>query len=226
MDIVRRVLDEEKRELEKFKSIQVEKHLEAKIDLGYLLCADPNELDEVRLKWVNYPSPMQHFWFQIINFFFVGLFFRSEKDTYLAELARDNVQLIVNALWEQPTERVEECIVAKLPAPTFVLPRKKKCPVPRPLTKWEKFAQEKGIVKKKKDTKVFDDVLEVRIVQLCNVLRLPSAVYLTFASLYFCSSLSIEMGSYIWFPSCTSWTWKGLGAWGTRKCRSNGRSIC
>lgn len=50
MDIVRRVLDEEKRELEKFKSIQVEKHLDAKIDLGYLLCSDPNELDEIRLK--------------------------------------------------------------------------------------------------------------------------------------------------------------------------------
>lgn len=50
MDIVRRVLDDEKRELEKFKSIQVEKHLEAKIDLGYLLCSDPNDLDEIRLK--------------------------------------------------------------------------------------------------------------------------------------------------------------------------------
>lgn len=50
MDIVKRILDEEKQELEKFKSISVEKHLDAKIDLGYLLCSDPNELDEVRLK--------------------------------------------------------------------------------------------------------------------------------------------------------------------------------
>lgn len=56
MDIVRRVLDEEKRELEKFKSIQVDKHLEAKIDLGYLMCSDPNELDEVRLQWVKFSS--------------------------------------------------------------------------------------------------------------------------------------------------------------------------
>lgn len=56
MDIVRRVLDEERRELEKFKSIQVDKHLEAKIDLGYLMCSDPNELDEVRLKWVKFSS--------------------------------------------------------------------------------------------------------------------------------------------------------------------------
>lgn len=72
------------------------------------------------------------------------------------------MQLIVNQLWEQPTERVEECIVAKLPAPSFVLPRTKKCPVPRPLTKWEKFALEKGIKKTKKDKKVFDEELDVR----------------------------------------------------------------
>lgn len=69
--------------------------------------------------------------------------------------------MLVNSLWEQPTERVEECIVAKLPAPTFVLPRVRKCPVPKPLTKWEKFAQEKGIRKVKKDKKVFDADLEV-----------------------------------------------------------------
>lgn len=51
MDIVRRVLEEERRDLEKFKSIQVEKHLEAKIDLGYLMCSDPNDLDENRIKF-------------------------------------------------------------------------------------------------------------------------------------------------------------------------------
>lgn len=50
MDIVRRVLDEDKREVEKHKSIEVEKHLEVKVDLGYLLCSDPNDLDEKRLK--------------------------------------------------------------------------------------------------------------------------------------------------------------------------------
>lgn len=67
----------------------------------------------------------------------------------------------MNSLWELPTERVEECIVAKLPPPSFVLPRQRKCPVPRPLTKWEKFAQEKGIKKTKKDAKVFDEELDV-----------------------------------------------------------------
>lgn len=51
MDIVKRVLEEEQREAEKFKSITVNKHLETKIDLGYLLCSDPNDLDEKRLKY-------------------------------------------------------------------------------------------------------------------------------------------------------------------------------
>lgn len=86
---------------------------------------------------------------------------RKEKEQYLADLTRDNVQLIVNELWQQPTERFEETIVAKLPAPSFVLPRQKKCPVARPLTKWEQFAKEKGIKKTKKDKKVYDDELEV-----------------------------------------------------------------
>lgn len=101
-----------------------------------------------------------------------------DKEDYLAELTRDNVQLIVNALWEQPVERFEECVVAKLPEPSFVLPRSKKCPVPKPLTKWQQFALEKGIKKTKKDKKVYDDVLDVCVVfdfdihfscdELCN----------------------------------------------------------
>lgn len=90
---------------------------------------------------------------------------RSDKSDYLKDLTRDNVQLIVSDLWEQPTERVEESIVAKLPPPSFVLPRMRKCPVPRPLTKWEKYAQEKGIKKTKKAKKVFDEVLDVNYEQ-------------------------------------------------------------
>lgn len=86
---------------------------------------------------------------------------RNDKENYLLSLARDNVQLLLNEIWQLPTERVEECIVAKLPAPAFVLPRQRKCPVAKPLTKWEKFAKEKGIQKKKKDKKVFDTELDV-----------------------------------------------------------------
>lgn len=97
---------------------------------------------------------------------FSNLLCRNSKDQYLADLTRDNVQLIVNELWKQPTERVEECIVARLPAPSFVLPRSRKCPVAKPLTKWEQFALEKGIQKTKKDKKVFDEDLDVRYLLL------------------------------------------------------------
>lgn len=57
MDIVKRVLEEEQREAEKYKSIEVNKHLETKVDLGYLLCSDPNDLDEKRLKYVRLNHP-------------------------------------------------------------------------------------------------------------------------------------------------------------------------
>ena len=42
------------------------------------------------------------------------------------------------------------------------LPREKPVPKPRPPTKWEKYAREKGINKRKKDKKVWDDILKVR----------------------------------------------------------------
>ena len=53
-------------------------------------------------------------------------------------------QILFNAIWELPTERVEEAIVAVLPPPTFNLPREKPVPKAKPLTKWEQYAKEKG----------------------------------------------------------------------------------
>lgn len=120
--------------------------------------------------------------------------YRKGKDQYLADLTRDNVQLIVNELWQQPTERFEETIVAKLPAPSFVLPRSRKCPVPRPLTKWEKFAQEKGIKKTKKDKKVFDDELEVRPFTLSSTEFFFEWIFIKIVRI-----LLTEMGTNVWF---------------------------
>jgi regulator of ribosome biosynthesis len=90
-------------------------------------------------------------------------YFRSEssRDGYLKDLARDNTQLLLNKIWELPTERVEGVIVAKLPAPTVVLPREKPLPKPKPLTKWQKYAQEKGITKIKKSKLKWDETLQV-----------------------------------------------------------------
>ncbi|XP_017461196.1 PREDICTED: ribosome biogenesis regulatory protein homolog [Rhagoletis zephyria] len=134
MDIVKEVLEKQQRTLEKYKPITVDKHLEVRLDVGSLMCTDPNDLDEKGL--------------------------RSNREQYLLDLTRDNTQLLINAIWEVPAERVDECIVAKLPAPATVLPRLRKVPGPKPLTKWEKFAKEKGIKKKKTDKKKYDEVLD------------------------------------------------------------------
>lgn len=87
--------------------------------------------------------------------------FRTDQEEYLMALTRDNTQLLLNEIWELPTERVEETIVAKLPAAKYRLPRARKIPEPKPMTKWQKFAQEKGIKKQKRDKKVYDQVLDV-----------------------------------------------------------------
>ena len=89
--------------------------------------------------------------------------YSSRIEEYINNLTRDNVQLTINEVWKLPTERVDEAIIAKLPTPTFILPRARRIPKPKPLTKWEQFAKEKGITKKKKGTSKlkWDDVLQV-----------------------------------------------------------------
>lgn len=117
-----------------YKSIKVDKLLDLQLDLGTLLAIDTNDLDTKQL--------------------------RSGKDDYLKKLARDDTQLLLNALWELPTERVENNIVAKVPKPTFIIPREKPVPKPKPLTKWEQYAKEKGITTKKKSKLTWDEVLK------------------------------------------------------------------
>jgi len=115
-------------------STVVSKPIQPELDLGHMLAIDPNQTEFSEEKMP------------------------SEED--LMELGRDCAQLLINSLWQLETERVEEAIVAHLPPPTFVLPREKPCPKPKPMTKWEKYAKEKGIdKKKKKDRLVWDDVV-------------------------------------------------------------------
>lgn len=68
--------------------------------------------------------------------------------------------MLMNRIWELPTERVEEAIVVKLPKPVYPLPRSKRVPRPKPLTKWQKFALEKGIKKTKKTKATWDEQLQ------------------------------------------------------------------
>ncbi|XP_033340376.2 ribosome biogenesis regulatory protein homolog [Megalopta genalis] len=125
MDIVQSVLENKTQEKDSRKSIEVNKDVDVETDLGTLLALDYNNLNIKTLK--------------------------SEKEKYLTSLTRDNVQILINKIWELPIERVEEIIVAKLPKPKYVLPRARQIPKPKPLTKWQQFAKEKGITSKKKN---------------------------------------------------------------------------
>ncbi|CAK1595854.1 unnamed protein product [Parnassius mnemosyne] len=136
MDIVNEILEREQKKAEKYKPITVEKHLEVELDIGTLLASDTNDLD---LKTLQSDK---------------------ERDNYLQALSRDNTQLLLNKVWELPTERIDEAIVVKLPAPKTILPRSKPVPKPKPLTKWQEFAKSKGITKKKKDKLQWDEQLQ------------------------------------------------------------------
>lgn len=50
METVKEVFEKQKRELEKYRTIDVEKHEEVKLDIGHLLISDPNNFDEIELK--------------------------------------------------------------------------------------------------------------------------------------------------------------------------------
>lgn len=136
MDIVNSILNDEDVKSDLTKSTTVHKDIEPEIDIGSLLVSDYNALDIKKL--------------------------RSNTNTYLQELTRSNVQLLINSIWELPTERVEEAIVAQLPKPEYVLPRTRCVPKPKPLTKWQQFAKEKGIksIKKNKTKLKWDEELQ------------------------------------------------------------------
>eukprot|EP00388_Colpodella_angusta_P022369 GDKJ01057195.1.p1 GENE.GDKJ01057195.1~~GDKJ01057195.1.p1 ORF type:complete len:194 (-),score=51.81 GDKJ01057195.1:71-652(-) len=77
----------------------------------------------------------------------------------MASLARDNTQLLINKLFALPREKTEDGYAAILPvyAKQLRLPRIMPLPQKVPKTRWETFAQEKGIVKRKRSRLVFDE---------------------------------------------------------------------
>lgn len=60
-------------------------------------------------------------------------------------------------MWDLPCEYQEHIVVAKLPVPTTKIPREKHVPKSKPPTRWEQYARNKGIQKRKKDKLVFDE---------------------------------------------------------------------
>ena len=81
---------------------------------------------------------------------------KSEKA--LLKYTQENVQLLVDQLYTTlPLEEGDMGLIATLPPRKTKLPREKPVPMPKPLTKWEKFALEKGIRKRDKSKQVWDE---------------------------------------------------------------------
>ena len=71
-------------------------------------------------------------------------------DTSCQIIATQIFQSMTHKLFDLPFEVSQLGRIAELPAPKEALPREKPLPKPRPPTKWEIFAQRKGITKRKK----------------------------------------------------------------------------
>lgn len=78
------------------------------------------------------------------------------RNEYFREMATANMNLLLQRLCEVAREQNSISRV-KLPPPTTKLPRQKPAPQPRPETRWEKFAKEKGIQKRKRERMVWDE---------------------------------------------------------------------
>jgi regulator of ribosome biosynthesis len=106
-------------------------------DLGHLLCSDPNPLPSLKDAASD-----------------------AEREAIIASTARDCAQTLINQLLTNcPIKRDDEdgTLQITLPKPEMQLPREKPVPKEKEKTRWEKFADKKGIQKKRKDGKLVYD---------------------------------------------------------------------
>eukprot|EP01147_Barroeca_monosierra_P009280 gene9280-1554_t len=80
-----------------------------------------------------------------------------QADNALKEYSRENVQLLLNAIWKLPVETDADGRFAVLPKLKSKIPREKPVPKQKERTKWEQFAALKGIKKRKEGRMVFDE---------------------------------------------------------------------
>lgn len=116
--------------------MKVDKEIELDIDVGNLAVSDQNAVDERLLR-----DPEQ-------------------SDSYLCSLARDGVQALLAKVWDLPTHRIDNAVYVTLPKPSTRLPREKPLPKGPILTKWEQYAREKGLTRRKKEKKLWDETLK------------------------------------------------------------------
>jgi len=110
---------------------EAEKETPIQVDAGLLSATDPNPVDKEA--------------------------YDTDREAYLAELARQGVQAVLQSLFSLPNRKSPDGPLAELPKPVTPLPRAKPLPKPKPLTKWQRFAATKGINKTRKDRKMWDE---------------------------------------------------------------------
>jgi len=115
-------------------ALEVHTEVPIEVDAGTLSCDDPNLLDVGALKNKN------------------------TRDEALRKAHRDCIQVLFNTINTLPKTMYHNLACATLPASTMRLPREKSCPTAPKLTKWEQYAKEKGIKKKKKQRSKWDEV--------------------------------------------------------------------
>ncbi|CDK25660.1 unnamed protein product [Kuraishia capsulata CBS 1993] len=123
------------------KPVTVEKPIPVAYDLGNMAVFDPNPLEHTKLTD------------------------SSEVNTYLKDVTRDNVQLLLNQILSLPLKTTTDSssgqnatmTLINLPNPSTPLPREKAIPKAKEPTRWELFAAKKGIKAKGKDGKMVYD---------------------------------------------------------------------
>lgn len=80
-----------------------------------------------------------------------------DKEDVLKSAAQRAAQLLLKRLIDCPQEQSDVGPLVVLPPETSIIPRGYKLPEEKPETKWEKFAKEKGIKKKKRDRMIFEE---------------------------------------------------------------------
>ncbi|KIO29466.1 hypothetical protein M407DRAFT_21365 [Tulasnella calospora MUT 4182] len=131
MDLSAVVAQQTAAQAAKYKSVAVEKEIPLEADVGLLTIIDPNPIDAEA--------------------------YQADREVHLQALARDGVQALLAQVFALPTKSSIHGPLAILPQPTTKLPRAKPLPKPRMLTKWEKFANAKGISHRKRINKVWDE---------------------------------------------------------------------
>lgn len=81
----------------------------------------------------------------------------ADPEAPLQETATEATSALLHGIFSRPVEDTADGRCVSLPKPEFRLPRAKPIPKERAQTKWEKYAQEKGIEKKKRRDRLILD---------------------------------------------------------------------